>query len=84
LALPEAAELLGEDDLGNESDTIGGHLIAQLGRLPRAGDELTIGRYRIRVAEVRQRRIVRLLCEPIEGQASEAPRREEPGNGKQG
>ena len=49
LALPEAEELLGADDLGDESDTIGGHLVAQLGRLPRAGDELTIGRYRVRV-----------------------------------
>ena len=64
LALPEAEELLGADELGDESDTIGGHLVAQLGRLPRAGDELTIGRYRLRVDEVRQRRIVRLRAEP--------------------
>jgi CBS domain containing-hemolysin-like protein len=65
LALPEAAELLGADGLGEESDTIGGHLVAELGRLPRAGDELEIGRYRLRVEEVSQRRIVRLRCEPI-------------------
>lgn len=83
LALPEAEELLGADDLGDESDTIGGHLVAQLGRLPRAGDELTIGRYRVRVDEVRQRRIVRLICEPVEGRASRSSRREEPGGGKQ-
>jgi CBS domain containing-hemolysin-like protein len=69
LALPEAEELLGADDLGNESDTIGGHLVAKLGRLPRAGDELTIGRYRIRVSEVGQRRIVRLHCEPLESRS---------------
>jgi CBS domain containing-hemolysin-like protein len=42
LALPEAAQILGTDDLGDESDTIGGFLVAQLGRLPRPGDELTI------------------------------------------
>jgi CBS domain containing-hemolysin-like protein len=79
LALPEAAEILGTDDLGDESDTIGGFLVAQLGRLPRPGDELTIGRYRIRVDEVKQRRIVRLLCEPVEGRASRSGRGAEPG-----
>ena len=82
LNLPEAEELLGAEDLGDESDTIGGHVIAQLGRLPRPGDELTIGHYRIRVDEVRQRRIVRLLCEPVEGRASKSARDAEPGNGK--
>jgi len=84
LALPEAAEILGTDDLGDESDTIGGFLVAQLGRLPRPGDELTIGRYRIRVDEVRQRRIVRLVCEPVEGRASRSGRDAEPGNQEQG
>jgi CBS domain containing-hemolysin-like protein len=68
LALPEAERLLEADDLGDESDTIGGHLVAQLGRLPRAGDELVIGRYRLRVAEVKQRRIVRLRAEPIQAE----------------
>jgi CBS domain containing-hemolysin-like protein len=83
LALPEAEELLGAEDLGNESDTIGGHLVAELGRLPRPGDELTIGRYRIRVEEVRKRRIVRLLCEPVGGRASKSARSSEPGDDKQ-
>jgi CBS domain containing-hemolysin-like protein len=81
LALPEAEELLGADDLGGESDTIGGHVVAQLGRLPRPGDELTIGRYRIRVEEVSQRRIVRLLCKPIEGRAKKTARPAESGSG---
>ncbi len=84
LNLPEAEELLGADDLGDESDTIGGHVVAQLGRLPRPGDELTIGRYRLRIHEVRQRRIVRLLCEPVEGRASKSGEGAKPGDGKQG
>ena len=70
LALPEAEALLGAEDLGHESDTIGGHVVSRLGRLPRPGDELTIGRYRVRVDEVRQRRIVQLLCEPLEDRAT--------------
>jgi CBS domain containing-hemolysin-like protein len=83
LALPEAEELLGADDLGDESDTIGGHLVAQLGRLPRAGDEFVIGRYRLRVDEVRQRRIVRLRGEPIQAEVrrSASPG---PGEGRKG
>jgi CBS domain containing-hemolysin-like protein len=84
LALPEAAKLLGVDNLGDESDTIGGHVVAQLGRLPRSGDELAIGRYRLRVDEVKHRRIVRLLCEPAEARASESTPKVESGDGQQG
>jgi CBS domain containing-hemolysin-like protein len=64
MALPEAEDLLGADDLGDESDTIGGHIVSILGRLPRQGDEMDIGDFRVRVAEVRQRRITRLRCVP--------------------
>ncbi|MDH3214653.1 MAG: CBS domain-containing protein, partial [Myxococcales bacterium] len=69
LALPEAAERLGADDLGDESDTIGGHVVACLGRLARPGDELPIGRYRLTVEEVKRRRIVRLHATPLAGDA---------------
>jgi CBS domain containing-hemolysin-like protein len=65
LSLPEAAERLGAADLGDESDTIGGHVVAVLGRLARLGDELAIGRYRLTVAEVSQRRIVLLNATPL-------------------
>jgi CBS domain containing-hemolysin-like protein len=84
LALPEAAKLLGADDLGDESDTIGGYVVARLGRLPRSGDELAIGRYRLRVEEVQHRRIVRLICEPVEVRASKSASTKEPGAGQQG
>ena len=73
LALPEAAERLGADDLGDESDTIGGHVVACLGRLARPGDELPIGRYRLTVEEVKRRRIVRLHATPLAGDAKSRP-----------
>jgi CBS domain containing-hemolysin-like protein len=84
MALPEAEELLGAGDLGNEADTIGGHVVARLGRLPRPGDELTIGQYRIRIDEVGQRRIVRLVCEPLDGKAGRSPRHAEPASDGKG
>ena len=73
LALPEAAERLGADDLGDESDTIGGHMVAVLGRLARPGDQLEIGRYRLTVEEVSQRRIVRVLATPLKERAKPQP-----------
>jgi len=69
--LPDAEELLEVDDLGEESDTIGGHIVALLGRMPRVGDELELGRYRVRVVEVARRRIERLRFLPRDGQRTE-------------
>jgi len=58
LALPEAAEELELPDLNDESeDTIGGHIVAILGRLPRKGDQLQLGPYQVTVADVSRRRI---------------------------
>lgn len=61
LALPEAAQELGLADLDDESDTIGGYVIARLGRLPRRGDVVAIGPYQVSVTEVRRNRVVSLL-----------------------
>jgi CBS domain containing-hemolysin-like protein len=58
LALPEAAQELDLPDLNDESeDTIGGHVVAVLGRLPRKGDQLQVGPYQVTVADVARRRI---------------------------
>jgi CBS domain containing-hemolysin-like protein len=65
MALPEAADVLELAQLGDEADTIGGYVVARLGRLPRHGDELEIGRYRATVVEVRRRRIARLRFELV-------------------
>ena len=58
--LPEACDRLGielEDDQGE--GTIGGHVVAELGRLPRRGDVVEIGAYRVTVLEVLRRRVHR-------------------------
>ncbi len=64
-ALPEAVELLGIDAAGTD-DTIGGHVVSALGRLPEQGDTLQIGSYHVTVVEVARRRIVKLRFEQKE------------------
>jgi CBS domain containing-hemolysin-like protein len=66
LPLPEAIDLLQLKDLEEESDTIGGLIVAQLGRLARQGDTLEIPGYRVSVLEVVRRRVARLRFEPCE------------------
>ncbi|MFQ5698208.1 MAG: hemolysin family protein [Myxococcota bacterium] len=61
--LPEAAELLGLRDLGDESDTIGGHIVTLLGRMPRPRDEVEVRCYRATVLRVSSRRIELLRFE---------------------
>jgi CBS domain containing-hemolysin-like protein len=56
VALPEAEEILGLRETG-EFDTIGGLVVAELGRLPRQGDRLEIGPYTVTVVKVRKNRI---------------------------
>ncbi len=65
LSLPEAADILELPDLGEESDTIGGYVVSMLGRLPRSGDTLELGKYKVTIDEVSRRRVVRLLFEPL-------------------
>ena len=64
LPFPEAAELLGLGD-GGEDDTIGGHVVSLLKRLPEMGDELVIGLHRVTVIDVSRRRVARLRVEPV-------------------
>jgi CBS domain containing-hemolysin-like protein len=68
VSLPEVCDRL-EIELGDEeyedADTIGGHVTARLGRLPRRGDEVRFGPYRARVVDVGRRRVQRIRLEPI-------------------
>jgi len=66
LSLPEAAGLLKLGDLEDESDTIGGYVVARIGRLPRKGDRLEVGDWAVTVTSVTRRRIERLRCDPVE------------------
>jgi CBS domain containing-hemolysin-like protein len=69
MSLPEVCDRLDfeldwEED--EEADTIGGHVTARLGRLPRRGDRVEVGPYRASVLEVARRRVQRLRLERIE------------------
>ena len=68
LSLPEAADLLGLDGLGEEADTIGGYVIAKLGRMPRKGDVVRIGPFDVTVSSVTRRRIERLRFATAQGE----------------
>jgi CBS domain containing-hemolysin-like protein len=60
--LPEALELLGLDETGTD-DTIGGHVVSLLRRLPEQGDKLNIGGCCVTVTEVSRRRVLQLRFE---------------------
>jgi CBS domain containing-hemolysin-like protein len=88
LSLPEAVSLL-ELDLGDaDEDTIGGHVVARLERLPEENEELMLGPYRVTVEDVSDRRIELLRFEreaPAtpegEGGEAEAAPDEDPDSG---
>ncbi len=65
LSLPEAAGVLDLGDLEDESDTIGGYVVARIGRLPRKGDRIEVGDWTVTVESVLRRRIERLRCDPV-------------------
>ncbi|HZL38184.1 MAG TPA: hemolysin family protein [Tepidisphaeraceae bacterium] len=59
------------DDLDQgDVDTVGGYLIAKLGRWPRPGDTITIGAYQVRVLSVQQRRVGQVLLTPGAAEAA--------------
>ncbi|MBW2245467.1 MAG: HlyC/CorC family transporter, partial [Deltaproteobacteria bacterium] len=66
IALPEVCDRLGVQLTAEEEeaeDTIGGHVTARLGRLPRKGDVVSVGSFEATVLEVGRRRIQRLRME---------------------
>ncbi len=65
LPLPEAADLLGLEEVTTD-DTIGGHVVSLLGRLPMEGDQMTIGGHRVTVTQVSKRRVLKLRFERAE------------------
>jgi magnesium and cobalt exporter, CNNM family len=73
MPLPELSDRLKleiEDDAGE--GTIGGHVVALLGRLPRKGDRVAIGPWRVTVLDVVRRRIHRLRFERLPEPAPDA------------
>jgi CBS domain containing-hemolysin-like protein len=71
MSLPEVCDRLDfaldwEED--EETDTIGGHVTARLGRLPRRGDSVDVGPFRATVLDVSRRRVQRLRLERTESE----------------
>jgi putative hemolysin len=64
VSLPQAAETL-ELDLGDEHDTIGGFVVATLGRLPNSGDTIDAPPYRVTILKTVRGRVARLKFEPV-------------------
>ncbi|MCP3987110.1 MAG: HlyC/CorC family transporter [bacterium] len=79
VALPEVCDRLGIELPAEEEeaeDTIGGHVTARLGRLPRKGDAVEVGPFEATVIEVGRRRVQRLRMEqpqPAEAAEEDAP-----------
>jgi CBS domain containing-hemolysin-like protein len=72
LSLPDAEDRLGLDLEEGHADTIGGHVVELLGRLPHRGDQLELGPYKVTVAEVTRRRITSLRFDPTEPETEDA------------
>ena len=66
LPLPEADAVLGLELDHEAEDTLGGHVVSRLGRLPEKGDVVVIEGYRLTVLQVDQHRIARLRAELVE------------------
>jgi CBS domain containing-hemolysin-like protein len=63
LTLADLSEMLGHDFTRDDVTTIGGLVLELLGRVPRAGEALTIGPYRVIVERVVRRKIERIYLE---------------------
>jgi CBS domain containing-hemolysin-like protein len=64
--LEEIAERLGIEAPEQESATLGGFVIARLGRIARVGDTVQLGGFTARVSELKGRRVSKLLLTPSE------------------
>jgi CBS domain containing-hemolysin-like protein len=69
MSLPEVCDRLDFEldwEEEEEADTIGGHVTARLGRLPRRGDSVEVGPFHATVLEVARRRVQRVRLERVE------------------
>jgi CBS domain containing-hemolysin-like protein len=74
LPLHEVAESLKFEPSQATVDTIGGYVLQVLGRLPKLGESVRIGRFNVEVAEMDGLRVTRLRFRPIETAKGAAPR----------
>ncbi|MDB4882566.1 MAG: transporter-associated region [Gemmatimonadetes bacterium] len=66
LTLDELSELLGQDFSQEDVTTVGGLVYESFGRVPRAGESVTVGGYKLVVERVRRRRIERVYFERLQ------------------
>jgi putative hemolysin len=65
VTLEDLSEIAGYDFRRGDVTTVGGLVMELLGRVPRAGESLTVGGYRLVVERVVRRRIERVYLEPL-------------------
>ncbi len=75
--LHEIAESLQFEPAQATVDTIGGYVLQLLGRLPKVGEQVQMGRYKVEVAEMDGLRVTKLRFKPFEPKsaAAQAPPR---------
>jgi putative hemolysin len=66
LTIDELSELLGQDFSQDDVATVGGLVYEAFGRVPRAGETITVGAYKLVVERVRRRRIERVYFERLQ------------------
>jgi CBS domain containing-hemolysin-like protein len=66
LTLDELSELLGQDFAQHDVATVGGLVYEAFGRVPRPGEAVSIGAYKLVVERVRRRRIERVYFERLQ------------------
>ncbi len=83
LPLSEVEEMFPDVVSDEESDvrTIGGLVLKELGRIPAAGDQVTLGPYRLQVVEMDNLRITRVKIERGQAAPERAARRAQGGGG---
>jgi CBS domain containing-hemolysin-like protein len=82
VTLDELSDVLGHDFRHEEVSTVGGLVYELLGRVPRAGEQLTIGPFRVIVERVVRRQIRRVYFERLETVPAEVGDAE-PGGGSE-
>ena len=71
VSLNELSELTGQEFAREDVQTVGGLVYELFGRVPRNGETLEIGRYRLIVERVRRRRVERVYLERVRERAGE-------------
>ena len=66
LSLDELSQRLGQDFAQDDLKTVGGLVYELFGRVPRAGESVVIGSYKLVVERVRGRRVERIYFERVE------------------